>query len=55
MMELAEPDTLIVRRLPEVLTERNLNELFHHFGAQEVRKEKPVGRMRKSTILVKYN
>lgn len=49
----APPDTLIVRRLPEILTEPDLKDLFHHFGAQDVRKEKPKGRMRKSTILVK--
>jgi len=49
----APPDTLIVRRLPEILTERDLKDLFQHFGAQDVRKEKPKGRMRKSTILVK--
>jgi hypothetical protein len=46
-------DTLIVRRLPEALTERDLNELFHYFGAIEARREKAKGRMRRSTVYVK--
>ena len=48
-----ESDTLVVRRLPEALTERDLNELFHFFGALEARREKPKGRMKKSTVYVK--
>lgn len=52
-MEPALPDTLIVRRLPEALTERDLNELFRFFGAQTVKKEKPKGRQRNSVALVK--
>ena len=47
------PDTLIVRRLPECLTERDLNDLFRFFGAQAVRKENPRGRQKNSTIIVK--
>ncbi len=50
---LPDTDTLIVRRLPECLTERDLNDLFRYFGAQAVRKEKPKGRQRNSTIIVK--
>lgn len=52
-MEPALPDTLIVRRLPECLTERDLNGLFQFFGAQTVKKEQPKGRQRNSTIIVK--
>ena len=48
------PDTLVVRRLPEALTERDLNELFHYFGGIEARRETPKGIMRRSTVYVKY-
>lgn len=54
-MEPALPDTLIVRRLPECLTERDLNGLFQFFGAQTVKKEQPKGRQRNSTIIVKFS
>lgn len=53
-METALPDTLIVRRLPECLTEADLNELFHFFGANTVKKEKPKGRQRNGIAIVKY-
>lgn len=53
-MEVALPDTLIVRRLPECLTEGDLNDLFQFFGARTVKKEKPKGRQNYSTVLVKY-
>ncbi len=52
-MEPALPDTLIVRRLPETLTERDLNDLFRFFGAQSVKKENPKGRQRNGTTIVK--
>jgi len=48
------PDTLVVRRLPEALTERDLNELFHYFGGIEAKRETPKGKMRRSTVYVKY-
>lgn len=47
------PDTLLVRRLPENLTERDLNELFSSFGAQQVYKNEPKGNMRNSTAVIK--
>lgn len=47
------PDTLLVRRLPENLTERDLNELFSSFGAQRVLKDEPKGKMRNNTAVVK--
>lgn len=53
-MELAPPDTLIVRRLPEALTEGDLNELFQHFGAQSAKRQYLRGKKRRSNVLVKY-
>lgn len=52
-MELALPDTLIVRRLPETLTEADLNELFLHFGAQSAVRQYFRGNKRRSNVLVK--
>lgn len=52
-MEPTLPDTLIVRRLPEALTERDLNELLQFFGAQTVKKEKPKGNQRNSIAIAK--
>jgi RNA recognition motif-containing protein len=51
--EPASPDTLLVRRLPDELTERDLNDLFRgYFGAVEVRREKRLSR-RNSNVYIK--
>jgi len=52
-MEPTLPDTLLVRRLPELLTEPDLNELFCSFGALRVCKERR-GRNRNSTAVVRF-
>lgn len=53
-MEVALSDTIIVRRLPEVLTDADLNDLFSSFGALHAFREKPAGKMKRSSVIVKY-
>lgn len=46
-------DTLMVRRLPDCLSESDLNLLFVRFGAQGVRREKRWPKGRSPIVFVK--